>query len=140
IDLIALNTVFHGIMARIPPSTMSEAAAMLPRCKVPKDLLQKMAESVDFEQAAAMLKYTDYGEAVEEGSPSRTLRTLRRMLRLRIWREANTVINGIPFHAGYIVAGLEASRIEAEDLVTIIVGKRSGLSPEEIAEYVVVSE
>ncbi len=139
IDLVALNTVFHGIMARVEHSVMSEAAAMLPQCKVPRDLLQKMAESTDFEEAAAMLKYTEYGGVVVEGSPMKTLRNLRRELRRRIWREANTVVDGLPFHAGYLVAGLELSRIEAEDLVSIIVGKKGGLSPEEIRDYVVVA-
>ncbi len=138
IDLVALNTVFHGIMARVEHSVMSEAAAMLPQCKVPRDLLQKMAESTGFEEAAAMLKYTEYGGMVVEGSPMKTLRNLRKELRSRIWREANTIVNGLPFHAGYLVAGLELSRIEAEDLVSIIVGKKGGLTPEEIRDYVVI--
>ncbi len=139
VDLIALNTVFHGIIARVGHDIMAEAASMLPQCRVTRDTLQKMAESTDFGEAAALLKYTEYGGVVEEGSPMETLRALRRMLRHRIWREANTIVDGIPFHAGYLVAGLELSRIEAEDLISIISGKRGGLSPEEISSYIVIA-
>ena len=106
-------------------------------CHIDVSTANSMIEVESAEHAVSLLKQTRYSQAVA-GEVFETLDRFRQMVRSLAWRAANTVINGSPFHAGYILAGLEASLIEAEDMISMATGKYLGLEKDEILRTIAI--
>ncbi len=106
-------------------------------CYIDASTVGSMVEVESAEHAVSLLKQTRYSQAVSE-DVFESLDRFRQMVRGLAWSAANTVINGSPFHAGYILAGLEASLIEAEDMISVATGKYLGLDKNEILRTVAI--
>ena len=106
-------------------------------CGLDSETINKIMFADSVNQVLAILRQTSFREHVTS-DPYTTLSNIRSYLRKTVWRKANTVINGEPYNAGYIVAGAELSRLEAEDLVYLVVTKYSGVSIESVEKGLVI--
>ncbi len=130
-DYTVASFIINGHLAGMGREKIASVVDPHLPCHIDASIVNSMVEVESAEHAVSLLKQTRYSQAVTE-EVFETLDRFRQMVRSLAWRAANTVINGSPFHAGYILAGLEASLIEAEDMISVATGKYLGLEKEEI--------
>jgi len=126
-DEYLFSTAVHGLLANVPLDILRELVSPEYACKIPEEVATRLIEVGDAGQAAALIRQTPYSEVSAE-EPMKTLTAFKSFIRRKIREISWNMFNGMPFHAGLMMAVLELARLESEDLSMILTGKVLGVS------------
>lgn len=103
-------------------------------------MLWNVARAEDLEEIAAALP-REYGEFIKQARTEHGLDLIRLdiLLRRRLWRKALDVMRSEPISPGMVAGYLVAKRIELDEIITVLEGKRYAMPEEEIGPFLIHS-